>query len=304
MTDAALIGIDWGTSRIRAHRIGHDGQLLESRSGEAGLSSVRGGDFDSALEALISGWEDTGKLPILMCGMVGSRHGWKEAPYALCPFGIDALCRAVVPVSSRLGEVRIVGGGHAIDKQNHHDIMRGEETQFLGLSDPKGRQVAIAPGTHSKWAFLEDGQITRFRTYMTGELFAVLKTHSILGWLMPDAQAPVIDDTAFETGVKDAGLDQDMLHGLFNVRTSGIFEPGKAQTLSSYLSGLLIGYEVKNAATLFPAQFVTVVAAPALARLYGLALSLLGIAEARHEDVDVVTARGLWRIWQARKDMT
>src|SRR5579885_99412 len=98
MAATSFIGIDWGTSRIRAHRIGPEGQLLETRTGEGGLSSIRGGDFDSALQALVSGWD---RLPILMCGMVGSRQGWKEAPYSLCPFGLDALCRTIVPVSSQ-----------------------------------------------------------------------------------------------------------------------------------------------------------------------------------------------------------
>ena len=297
----ALIGIDWGTSRQRAYRIGHHGHVLENRSGDLGLSAVRGKDFDAALQALISGWsaED---VPVLMCGMVGSRNGWAEAAYCECPFGIEELSRTIVPVASHYGTAYIVGGGHATDVQGHHDVMRGEETQFLGLDDLTGRRLAIAPGTHSKWALLEGGRIKSFRTYMTGELFALLKEHSILGWLMPEKDAATHDMAAFADGIRDAAADGDMLHGLFQVRTSGLFHPERAGVLSSYLSGLLIGYEVSGAIKLHPAGPVTVIAPPRLAQHYNLALATMGLRDVRIDDVDAVTARGLWRIWQARKD--
>ena len=298
----ALIGIDWGTSRQRAYRVDRQGRLLESRTGDLGLSAVRGKDFDAALQSLILDWQEPGgNIPVLMCGMIGSRNGWAEAAYCDCPFGVQELSRTIIPVATRAGEVYIVGGGHARDIRGHHDVMRGEETQFLGLEDLTARQLVIAPGTHSKWALLESGRIERFRTYMTGELFALLKKHSILGWLMPDKEAAANDAAAFADGVKDAAADGDMLHGLFNVRTSGLFRPESADALSSYLSGLLIGYEVSGAMKLHPTEVVTIIAAPQLAQLYDLALTTLGLRNVRIDDVDAVTARGLWRIWQARK---
>ncbi|HWF63211.1 MAG TPA: 2-dehydro-3-deoxygalactonokinase [Rhizomicrobium sp.] len=298
---AALIGIDWGTSRQRAYRIDRQGHVLESRSGDRGLSTVRGRDFDAALQALISDW-NAENVPVLMCGMVGSRNGWTEAAYCECPFGIEELARTMVPVVSDSGAAYILGGGHVTDMQDHHDVMRGEETQFLGLDDLTGRRLAIAPGTHSKWALLEGGRIRSFRTYMTGELFALLKEHSILGWLMPENEAATHDMAAFADGVRDAAADGDMLHGLFHVRTSGLFHPERAGALSSYLSGLLIGYEVSGAMKLHPAEPITVIAPPRLAQLYELALATMGLRNVRIDDVDAVTARGLWRVWQARKD--
>lgn len=301
--ETALIGIDWGTSRQRAYRIDHRGRLLESRSGDLGLSAVRGKNFDAALQPLISDWrKSAGSVPVLMCGMVGSRNGWVEAAYCDCPFGLEALARTIVPVTSLGGEAYITGGGHVTDAHGHHDVMRGEETQFFGLEDMTGRRLALAPGTHSKWALLEDGRIRNFRTYMTGELFALLKHHSILGWLMPDKEAAADDAIAFAGGVKDAAADSDILHTLFHVRTSGLFQPECAGGLSPYLSGLLIGSEVTGAMKSYPAEPVTVIAAPALGRLYETALSALGLRDVRLDDVDAVTARGLWRIWQARKE--
>jgi 2-dehydro-3-deoxygalactonokinase len=158
----------------------------------------------------------------------------------------------------------------------------------------------IAPGTHSKWATLEKGKIREFRTYMTGEIFATLKDHSILGWLMPDKTEGVRDEEAYLQGVKDAAADSDLLHGLFNVRTQGLFQPGEAGGLVSYLSGLLIGNEICGATRWFPAKSITIVAGPQLAGLYSLALSRLGMADVSIADVGAVTARGLWRTWQAR----
>ena len=301
----ALFGIDWGTSRQRAYRIDRQGRLLESRNGELGLSAVRGKNFDAALRTLISDWQEgAAGVPVLMCGMVGSRNGWAEAPYCDCPFGIEELARTIIPVTSLGGEAYIVGGGHVADARGHHDVMRGEETQFLGLADGAGRRLALAPGTHSKWALLEDGRIRNFRTYMTGELFALLKDHSILGWLMPQREAATDDAIAFADGVRDSAADADILHMLFHVRTSGLFQPDRAGSLSSYLSGLLIGSEISGAMKSYPAEPITIIATPALARLYETALSAVGLRDLTVDDVDMVTARGLWRIWQARKEMS
>lgn len=300
----ALIGVDWGTSRKRAYRIDYQGILLESRSGDLGLSAVRGQSFDTALQSLIADWlQSSEDIPVLMCGMIGSRNGWAEAAYCECPFDVEKLSRTMVQVFSRGRTIHIAGGGHMTDARGHHDVMRGEETQFLGLEYLSGRRLAIAPGTHSKWALLDGGWIESFRTYMTGELFALLKDHSILGWLMADRKAVLDDTTAFADGIRDAVADGDLLHTLFNVRTSGLFRSKRADVLSSYLSGLLIGYEVLGAGKLHSGGPVTVIAAPPLAQLYDRALAILGFRDIRIQDVDAVTARGLWRIWQARKDV-
>jgi 2-dehydro-3-deoxygalactonokinase len=307
MTNArtALIGIDWGTSNNRAYRIDDRGEVLESRCGGVGLSAVKDRDFDAALETFIADWrEGEGRgIPILMSGMIGSRNGWSEAGYCECPFGVEELSRTIVPVSARAGTAYIVGGGSVIDARGRHDVMRGEETQILGLEDTTGSHLVIAPGTHSKWAVLESGRIKRFRTYMTGELFALLKEHSILGWLMPDRSARVDDKTAYLRGVQDAAADSDLLHGLFNVRTEGLFQPDQAGKLVSYLSGLLIGHEIGGATKRFAETSITIIAEPELASLYRLAMASLERPDVGLADVGAVTARGLWRIWQARKDL-
>jgi 2-dehydro-3-deoxygalactonokinase len=305
-TETALIGIDWGTSNNRAYRIDGRGNVLESRSGALGLSAVKDRAFDAALETFIGDWRKGASrdIPILMSGMIGSRNGWVEAPYCECPFGVEELSRAIVAVPGQAQTAFIVGGGSVIDAQRQHDVMRGEEVQILGLENVAGSRLVIAPGTHSKWAALEDGKIREFRTYMTGELFTVLKDHSILGWLMPDRTQSVQDEKAYLRGVQDAAADPDLLHGLFHVRTRGLFRPDEAGGLSSYLSGVLIGNEICGATRRFPSKSVTIIAGLQLASLYNLALAGLGVTDVGIADVGAVTARGLWRIWQARKDST
>ena len=298
MAATDLIGIDWGTSRIRAHRIGDDGRLLESREQDLGLDAVQKDKFDAVLRSLVSGW--SGKLPVLMCGMIGSRNGWNEAPYCRCPISIGDLSQSVISVDSACGDVWIIGGAHTVDAQDHHDVMRGEETLMFGLARLEGGKLVVAPGTHSKWALMEDATIKHFRTYMTGELYALLKQHSTLGWLMRETQRVDSDQAAFMEGVQDAIADPEILHGLFNVRTSALFRPEKSRTLSSYLSGLLIGAEVSGAAKSQSSEAAFVIAAPRLAELYCLALSAVGFRDVQVVDANVAAARGLWRVWQTR----
>lgn len=299
-TETGLIGIDWGTSSNRAYRMDRTGNVLESRSGGLGLAAIKDRSFETVLESLVASWDADREIPILMSGMIGSRNGWVEAGYCECPFGVEELSRTIVSVPDRSGAVHIVGGGSALDAQSHHDVMRGEEVQILGLENIAGLRLVIAPGTHSKWAILENGKIREFRTYMTGELFALLKDHSILGWLMRDKAEGNRSEEAYLQGVRDAAADPDLLHALFNVRTRGLFQPDKIDGSASYLSGLLIGSEILGATRRFQVSSVTLIAEPKLADLYNLALTSVGIADVCIADVGVVTARGLWRTWQAR----
>ena len=302
--NTALIGVDWGLSHIRAYRIGCDGRVLESKRSDRGLSSIRHEDFDAVLGSLLSDWQDfsgTKGRPVLLCGMIGSRQGWKEAPYGSCPLPLDAIRKNIVRVESAQGDVRIIGGVRTRGEAGNYDIMRGEETQIFGLPEAAGRRVAITPGTHSKWIKLDGFAIVDFRTYMTGELFALLKKHSTLGWMIPQSTDDGIDEAAFRDGVLEAFADPDMLHGLFNARTKAIFRPAEAPSISSYLSGLLIGYEIAGGRDFAAADPIVIVGSSRLARLYGSALSAVGLGEVELADADAVTAMGLWRIWNTQR---
>ncbi|HEY6457404.1 MAG TPA: 2-dehydro-3-deoxygalactonokinase [Steroidobacteraceae bacterium] len=306
--DCALIGVDWGTTRLRAFRIGVDGRILERRASDRGVVEIRDGDFDRALRDVMGGWPSD--IPILMCGMIGSRQGWTEVPYRPCPACVSDLADTLCPIETSCGPAWIVGGVCAMNAPNGaaergarklYDVMRGEETQMLGVAPDAGRTVMITPGTHSKWAVVQAGSIESFRTHMTGEIYAVLQKHSILGSLMPEGNAGQFDEASFLDGVH-LGLEEVALsHALFSVRTQGLFAQKSPPELVHYLSGILIGSEVSAEARSHAMDSTVVVIASAeLAGRYQIALSACGFCDVRHVDAEGAVAQGLWKLWQLR----
>ncbi len=188
---AALIALDWGTSNLRASLLDARGQPLETRAAAGGIMAVRNGAFDEALVALCGDWLLQHDCPLLASGMIGSRQGWKEAPYLPCPAAISDSAGVLTTVAiagngaappQRV--LHIVPGLQYTDSSGAYDVMRGEETQIWGAALPAG-SICVLPGTHSKWAWLDGrGAIGQFRTFMTGELYGLLTQHGILGRLM------------------------------------------------------------------------------------------------------------------------
>ncbi|MFT3790205.1 MAG: 2-dehydro-3-deoxygalactonokinase [Rudaea sp.] len=276
-----MIAIDWGTTSLRAFRIDAEGRVVETRRSSDGVLAASG-RFEAVLRAAIDGWEDTS---IVMSGMIGSRQGWREAAYVECPAGIDRIAAAMAPLDvPSLPDRRIwlVPGLSVKDADGTHDVMRGEETQICGLLRElaAGRHLVCLPGTHSKHVELHDGRIARFRTAMTGELFDLLRKHSLLSRLM-DADAPH-RPVAFARGVDDARRPRDLLNQLFAVRTLGLFGTLSADELPSYLSGLLIGHELNDLPA--GADTLHLIAADRLLVPYGEALARRGVRAVNHAD--------------------
>jgi 2-dehydro-3-deoxygalactonokinase len=273
-----MIAVDWGTSSLRVYRLDSAGLVSESRSSSNGILSVAPGKFAETLEAEIRGWDET---PIVMSGMVGSRQGWKEAPYLHCPAGFDEIAAKLLEV--RQG-VWIVPGLSCRDSTGVPDVMRGEETQILGC----GVEGTIClPGTHSKWVEVKGGRIERFSTHMTGEVYALLRQHSILGRMMEAGEA---DAGAFAEGVRRSGEAGGLLHHLFGVRTRALMGELGAVASPSYLSGIVIGHELRCQ----PRKAFHLLGAPQLAALYQQAAAILGI-EARALEPDSAV-RALFRL--------
>jgi len=238
----AFIGVDWGTSSFRAYLATSDGAILERAESARGILGVAKGEHEDVLAGFVGGWRAAvgDGLPILMSGMIGARQGWVEAPYAQCPAGLPEIASAIVAIETRtLGAVGLVPGVRIEDRDGAPDVMRGEETQILGALAAMRRAegVFVLPGTHSKWARVRAGRIESFATYMTGEIFAALKDHTILGRMM-DGQAT--DGAGFGEGVRKAlRLERpgDVLNAVFTTRTLGLFERLAPNQLSDYLSG-------------------------------------------------------------------
>lgn len=291
---AALIALDWGTSSLRGWLIDGGGTILDRRAGGPGILAVEDNDFAAAHRAFVAGWPS---LPSIASGMIGSKQGWVEAPYVRCPGGFAELAPGLRETSD--GALGVVPGFAWQVPGLAPDVMRGEETQIFGALDADDASgLFILPGTHSKWARVTSGRIVSFATYMTGEIFAVLRQHSILGRLMAADAMPDLNAVAFEAGA-EVGLHhgEDLLHRLFEVRALGLFERLSAADAPSYLSGLLIGSEIAAALHRESAAAPILIGARPLCAAYRRVLAAQGI-EARIADEDV-TPRGLWRIARA-----
>lgn len=243
----ALIGIDWGNSAFRAYLMTGTGEVVDTVTTAEGVLGVTDGDFDRVFEQAVRPWLDGhGDAPVIACGMVGSRQGWQEVDYLPCPVGLSELAANLAPLRTRRDRyVWLVPGIMYTDDDGIPDVARGEETQIAGCTDADdvGDRVFVLPGTHTKWALVRGDQIMRFATFMTGELFAVLSRHSILGRLMAGDDR---DAGAFRHGLARARYDGQgaLPKRLFSVRTLGLFDELPGTALGSYLSGLLIGAEI------------------------------------------------------------
>jgi len=262
-----MITVDWGTTSFRAFRL-RGAEVIGRYAGPDGILQVPPGSFASTLRAAIAPWLADGETRVLMSGMVGSRQGWQEAPYLPCPAGAAELAAGLVAVPFEGARV-LLAPGLSIGGEVP-EVMRGEEVQIVGALAQMGQDaVACLPGSHSKWARIAGGRIEGFTTHLTGEAFAALRDHTILGRLIQPGAAP--DPDAFARGVARSADPGGLLHHLFGVRTLGLF--GRLADAESYLSGLLIGHEVRAAA---PSGPVYLIGAPTLCALYARAIRQCG----------------------------
>lgn len=279
-----LLAVDWGTSSLRGALLAEDGRVLQERSFARGILSVPAGGFPTVFDECFGDWMATQPdLLCLMAGMVGSRQGWLEAPYCACPAGFADIAAQLAWVEP--GRIAIVPGlsgeraglpGDAV-LATLPDVMRGEETQVFGALQTLGRRDAllVLPGTHSKWVRVQEGCITGFTTFMTGEVFALLRQHSILARTLPVDEA-ALDEAAFTRGVRLAMQSTSLLQTAFSTRTLALFERLPAAALASYLSGLVIGEELR-AQQLARDTRVVLIANDALTQRYRLALAQCGV---------------------------
>ena len=273
-----LIAIDWGTSSLRGARVGTKGQVLESREFPRGILTVPPGQFEAVFHEHFGDWMQEPGALCLISGMAGSRQGWQEAPYCPCPAGFAELGQHLLWLQP--GRIALVPGLSctSTDPLNTPDVMRGEEVQIFGALQLAGRDSAtlVLPGTHSKWVQVQGGRVTQFQTFMTGEVFALMSQHSILGKTLDLNGA--FDEATFLQGVDQSQQPGSVLHHLFAVRTLGLFDRLSATQLPSFLSGLLIGEELRNPAVSPDSSPVILIGSQALTLRYSLALQHLGVA--------------------------
>jgi 2-dehydro-3-deoxygalactonokinase len=302
-----LLALDWGTTSLRAALMHADGTVIRETSSRDGILSVPAQGFEAVFQRVVGPWlQEFPDTVVLAAGMVGSRQGWFEAPYVACPAGFAEMAESLLwPEPGR--RLALVPGLSMTHVEGAPDVMRGEEVQIFGALDALGTDDAIfvLPGTHSKWAVVQDRRITRFHTFMTGELYALLRHQSILARVMPaDDDAPALtwpaQRDAFLAGVHAAG-EGVLLHTLFSVRARGLFGHLPAEAQPDFLSGLLVGEEIREALSLLDAGGagpLHLVCNALLCERYRSALDVFGLVG--QAAADNASFRGLLAIARAR----
>jgi 2-dehydro-3-deoxygalactonokinase len=286
---AELIAIDWGTTNRRVYCLDAAGAVLATVRDDIGMLRMEGRDYPAELARLR---EHYGDLPVLVAGMAGSNRGWRDAGYRPCPADLGDLAQGICWIEQ--GRTGIVPG-LSVTEGARADVMRGEEVQLLGavaagMTPPDG--LLCQPGTHCKWVDVHAGRITRFTTAMTGEVYALLRDHSILA---PQLDGPIVDGAAFRAGVARAA-DRDLLANLFNIRASAVLGTRPASDAPAFASGLVIGADI--AARPLDRR-ITVLADEHLGGLYAAAIEVLG-GTATVIDSHAGFVAGIMAIWRQR----
>lgn len=299
MAGADWVAADWGTSNLRVWVFDDAGHIIDQGQSEQGMGQLTPEQFEDVLIGLIERHLSVSRvLPVVISGMAGARQGWVEAPYAPVPAPPPSAKSAARPVlrDPRIA-VSILPG---MSQAKPADVMRGEETQIAGFlsANPKFDGVICLPGTHSKWVHISAGEVVSFRTFMTGEIFALLASQSVLrhsvsteGW----------DNAAFTLAVEHAmSTPASVAADLFRLRADGLLHDLAAAEARARLSGLLLGMELAGARAYWLGQNVALIGERALSDLYAEALAAQGVP-VEQADVTEMTIAGLTAARRAMK---
>lgn len=296
------IAVDWGTSHLRLWLIGAGGRVLERMHSDRGMSKLSAAEYEPTLLSLAGARLPKDRtVPVICCGMAGARQGWTEAPYAAVPCLPGTWGQAARPkVADPRLSVAILPG---LSQSRPADVMRGEETQIAGYlaANPGFDGVLCLPGTHCKWVHVSAGEVVSFRSFMTGELFALLSSASVLRHSVAPAGG---DDRAFLAAVQDAmARPAGIAAELFSLRAEALLHDLAPETARARLSGLLIGIELAAARPYWLGQDVAIIGAGGLADAYANALSAQGLTP-RRTDAEAMTLAGLAAAHEALKGQT
>jgi 2-dehydro-3-deoxygalactonokinase len=289
----AFVAVDWGTSSFRGWLMSAKGEAIaESRGGEGMLHCVTSG-FAPVLRDHLGRLGAPDGMPVLICGMAGARQGWREAPYLKTPTRLEALHEGAIRIDAP-GDIRILPG-IAQARADRPDVMRGEETQLLGVTEPDFTGMVCIPGTHSKWIRIEGGHVVEFSTYMTGELFSVISQHSILAHAIETDGPSQADSAPFREGLATAlAAPSGLSASLFRLRAAQLLGFEQRADGAARLSGLFIGTEIADVRHQYGAQALRLIGAGQLGRLYEAALKAQGF------DVTVIDAEEASRLGLAK----
>lgn len=300
MATYSCIAVDWGTSNRRAWALGADGGACQERADAAGLLAIKDRRFGESLETFLRDWLTPG-VPVVMAGMVGSRMGWVEVPYLAAPTPLADLAKTLTKAGRIADSDCWIVPGVSFDGPAQPEVMRGEECQMLGalLQQRRSDGVFLTPGTHSKWVRVADGKLLEFRTYITGEMFNLLRQSGTLAQLMTEEGD---DEAVFAQGVQATSGESELLNRLFSARSLALFNRLPGDKIASYVSGMLVGTEMRNALAAWPdlgRSGVTCIGSAGMIARYGVCASLLGLELHGIDNKDVLPPALFWIAQQA-----
>ena len=284
---------DWGTSSLRGYLL-DDSKIIQKYSSDLGLLKAQKIGYEKVLDSVLDSFQCEPDIPIYLSGMIGSKQGWAEAPYVPTPVGLEQMKGKTIKPAKN---IHIIGGVSHLDGSGNYDVMRGEEVQVFGIleQEPAASLICL-PGSHSKWVKIEAGQIKSFSTWMTGELFKSLSENTIF---TTQIDSKTWNKEAFVQGVEFAREHNDLGSSLFKLRTEYLFERSDKEHFHSYLSGFLIGSEIREAIGV--AKEVSLCGSDTLMNSYALALEVFG-AESKQFPSDTATIRGIEKICGGRNE--
>ena len=302
-----LIALDWGSTRFRGWLLDPNGIEIDKIDEEFGILNINHSQYIDVFEKQLGSWiKEHGSIPIIAAGMIGSRQGWMETPYLNCPTGPEQLAQNLtyLKINSKLINDPIsmaIVPGIQYFENGIPDVMRGEETQIAGLLWSQHQVgLCIFPGTHSKWIFTNKGIIESFTTFMTGEIFSLMEKHSIVNRLMVGKSFNRED---FLSGCNQSlSSSYGFLKQIFSARTMGLFDKVKPKGIYSYLSGIVIGNEIKDGLdnyyknSSYKEKTIILNGENSLCNLYKIAFEIAGV-KVKLEKKNLV-AKGLFQIAQ------
>jgi 2-dehydro-3-deoxygalactonokinase len=298
----SCIAVDWGTTNRRAWALGADGGAVAERADSSGLLAVQDRRFADSLAAFLGDWIEAGsKAPVVIAGMAGSRLGWVEVPYLAAPVFLAELAGNLLKAGRIADSDCWIVPGVSFDGPVQPEVMRGEECQMLGalLRQRSSDGVFLTPGTHSKWVRVAGGKLLEFRTYITGEMFNLLRQSGTLAQLMTGEGD---DESAFALGVQATEGDSELLNRLFSARSLGLFGRLAGDKIASYVSGMLVGTEMRDALAAWPdlrRTGVTCIGSGSMIARYGACAAILGLDLRGIDNKDVLPAALFWIAQQA-----
>ena len=297
MKGGYLIAVDWGSSQFRAYLLDVNGAIIEKIENDGGVFKKQADSFVDFLYSSCDKWfRCVPGLPVIMCGMIGSRQGWVETAYLQCPLTVWQLSKYLVKVpDSHDNPIFIVPGITSGSMSAFPDVIRGEETQIIGLQSKYQLDdtVICLPGTHSKWVSVSENKLNGFTTFLTGELYTAIRT---TGSIQSVIRIDEFNQDAFDEGIRISRKRGGLSHHIFSVRSRLVSGETGHGAFSSYLSGILIGVEISAGLTFYPdIDNITLIGNSTLVHQYSLAFAKFGI-DTEPISSDGASVNGLWKI--------